>query len=122
MKDQLHIPDERPLSQEEISLLKWLLSHGGSNASQYEKQISDLRVVSRCGCGCPTVDFALGTGRKDGPSNIIADAEGTSSEGVRVGVIVHVRETEISELEVFSLSGEKNVSLPRLESLVLWPE
>ena len=115
---QLHVPDERSLSQEEIGLLEWLLTHGLSDASQYKLQIPKLRVVSRCGCGCPTIDFALAAARKNGPSHIIADAEGISPEGVHVGVIVHVREDEISELEVYSLAGEQSrFSLPRPESL-----
>jgi len=117
--DQLHVPDERSLSQEEVSLLEWLLGHGQPEASQYKMQIPKLRVVSRCGCGCPTIDFALGTVRKDGPSHIVAEAEGSSPEGIHVGVVVHVREDEISELEVFSTTGEQNVfSLPKPESLV----
>jgi hypothetical protein len=123
MNDQLHVPDERSLSQEEISLLEWLLGHQRSDMSQYKAQIPKLRVVSRCACGCPTIDFAMGTTRKDGASHIIADAEGSSPEGVRVGVIVHVREGEISELEVYSVTGEKNAfSLPQPESLVSWPD
>jgi hypothetical protein len=53
----------------------------------------------------------------------MADAEGSSPEGVRVGVIVHVREGEISELEVYSVTGEKNAfSLPKPESLEPWPD
>ena len=122
MNDKLHVADERSLSQEEASLLEWLLTHGRSDASQYRPQIPKLRVVSRCGCGCPTIDFAIGTVRKNGLSQIIADAEGTSPEGVHIGVIVHVREGEISELEVYSTTGEKNVRLPKPESLVPWPD
>jgi len=64
----------------------------------------------------------MGTARKDGLSHIIADASGVSPEGIQVGLIVHVREGEISELEVFSATGEKNVSLPTPESLVPWSD
>jgi len=65
----------------------------------------------------------MGTARKDGPSHIVADAEGSSPEGIRVGVIVHIREDEISELEVFSTTGENNVfTLPKAETLVPWPD
>jgi len=113
------IPDERALSRTEIRLLDWLLENGLPEASKFKWQIPRLRVVSRCGCGCPTVDFAIGVDRKEGPSHIIADVEGDSPEGVRVGVIVHVREGEISELEVYSHTGEsKGFSLPEPTSLV----
>jgi hypothetical protein len=118
MTDLLHVPEERALTEEELSLLEWLLAHGDSDASDYRLQIPKLRVVSRCGCGCPTVDFAIGSTRKDGPAHIVAEAEGKSPEGFRVGVIVHARGGEISELEVFCATGEKIVSLPKPELLV----
>jgi hypothetical protein len=112
-------PEDRPLSRSEIDLLHWLVDHGAPDAAQYKPQISKLRVVSRCGCGCPTVDFAIGVSRTEGPSHLIADVEGESPEGVRIGVIVHVRDGEISELEVYSLTGEsKRFSLPMPSSLV----
>lgn len=122
MNDKLHVPDGRSLSQEEISLLEHLLTHGQSDVSEYLPQIPKLRVVSKCGCGCPTIDFAIGRVRKNGPSRIIADGEGTSPEGVRVGVCVHVRDGEISELEVYSCTGEANFRLPKTASLIMRPD
>src|SRR5204862_2428696 len=90
-----------------------------AGCSQYKSQIPKLRVVSRCGCGCPTVDFAIGLGCKKGYSQIVADMEGTSPEGVRVGVIVHIRQDEISEMEIYSITGKsKGFSLPKPTSLV----
>jgi hypothetical protein len=72
-------------------LLEWPLIHGCSDASKYRSQIDSLRVVSKCGCGCPTVDFALQSGRKVGASDIVAEAEGKSPEGISIGVILRVR-------------------------------
>jgi len=114
------IPDERPLSKEEIHLLEWLLAN--DSVSEYKSQIPKLRVATRCGCGCPSVDFATGSVPHDGPSRIIADAEGYSSEGSRVGAILLAREGEISELEIYSCTGEMKFTLPKPESLVRWPE
>jgi hypothetical protein len=117
------VPDERPLSREEIALMEWLVDHGRSDASKYRSQIPKLRVVSRCGCGCPTIDLAIGESRKIGSSHIIADGEAKSPEGAHVGIILHVREDEISELEVFSASGEDSVfTLPKPERITLFPE
>jgi len=117
------VREERSLSSEELALLEWLVDRGRPDAGEYRDQIPKLRVVSKCGCGCPTVDFAIGPTRKIGPSQIIADGEGKSPEGAAVGVILHVREGEISELEVYSTTGEATIfSLPRPESITLWPE
>lgn len=80
--------------------------------------IESLHVVSTCGCGCPTVDFALHSGRKVGASHIVAEAGGKSPEGISVGVILHAREGELSELEVYSNQGlDLPFDLPHSESL-----
>jgi hypothetical protein len=44
-------------------------------------------------------------------------------EGEELGVILHVREGEISELEIYSPTGEANgLTLPLLESIARWPD
>ena len=114
---------ERMLSQNERVLLEWLLSQPSSDVpgpevSNYKSQIDKLRVVAKCGCGCPTVDFALQSDRKLGASQIIAEAGGKSPEGISVGVILHAREGEISELEVYSTQGlDTSFTLPIPDSL-----
>jgi len=77
-------------------------------------------VVSRCGCGCPTIDFAVRTRAASvgSPSTILADFLGVSREGVRVGLILHGREGLLSELEIYSLAGHDSAfSLPSVDSL-----
>jgi hypothetical protein len=113
----------KSLSQEERILLEWLLVHPSSDVllsdvPKYKSQIDSLHVVAKCGCGCPTVDFALHSGQKRGASEIVAEAGGKSPEGVSVGVILHAREGEISELEVYSTQGsDVSFSLPVPDSL-----
>ena len=117
------VQEERSLSAEELALVEWLVDHGRPDAHEYRSQISKLRVVSKCGCGCPSIDFAIGTTKKAGGSHIIADGHGKSPDCADVGIILHVREGEISELEVYSATGEPTTfSLPMLDSIVLWPE
>lgn len=123
MRAQGHIPVERSLTQDERVLLEWLLTHSSSDVessdvSKYRSQIDSLHVVAKCGCGCPTVDFALQSGKKYGASDIIAEAGGKSPEGISVGVILHAREGELSELEVYSTQGvDISFSLPVPDSL-----
>jgi len=88
---------ERTLSNSERILLEWLLARPSSDVSRsdvstYKSQVAKLRVVAKCGCGCPCVNFALGSVRKLGASEIVAEAGGKSPEGVFVGVILHARE------------------------------
>src|ERR1700677_136029 len=118
-----HIRVERSLSQEERIFVEWLLARSISDVSpsditKYKSQIDSLHVVAKCGCGCPTVDFTLHSGQKRGASDIVAQAGGKSPEGVSVGVILHAREGEISELEVYSTQGsDVSFSLPIPDSL-----
>jgi hypothetical protein len=118
-----HISVERTLSDCERSLLEWLLARpssdmSDSDVSKYKSQVDRLRVVAKCECGCPTVDFALGADRKVGASEIVAEAGGKSPEGVLVGVILHAREGELSELEVYSTQGlDTSFTLPVPDSL-----
>src|SRR5262245_58035785 len=113
------IPEIRPLRDDERGLLEWLLKHGTPEAAAYLEQLPKVTVVSRCACGCPTIDFAVDDKAAPtfGPSTQLADVDGKSPEGVLVGIILHAREGLISELEVYSMAGETNFSLPRIEDI-----
>ena len=112
-------PEDMPLTEEERTLLEWLIANGTPDAHQYAHQVPRLRVIGRCTCGCPTIDLALaGDSHKKAGSKIIADFEGVTSQGLRVGVIVHVREEEISELEVYPIDEATGpFGLPSPETL-----
>ena len=109
----------RELSIEEQALIKWLIANGSPEAKAYESQLPLLRIVGGCDCGCPTVNFAVGSRREiSGPPRIIADFIGMTPAGIEVGVILFAAGEQISELEVYSLSGaEGKFSLPAIASL-----
>jgi hypothetical protein len=112
-------PEYRDLTFQERRLLEWLLTNGNADAPAYVSQLSQLRVVARCACGCPTLDLAPG-GKKSrtvGGLTILADAVGHSPENVPMNVILHAREGEISELEVISCDATKVFGLPTPEML-----
>jgi hypothetical protein len=111
------IPVDRPLSDDERCLLMWLLEHGAPGATGYLSQIPSVRVIGQCSCGCPTLDLAVAGKHGTGGSTIVADFCGTTSEGAFVGVMVHVREDLVSELEAYSLNDIKTFSFPGPESL-----
>jgi hypothetical protein len=108
------IPENRALSFEEQDLLRWLISHSTPEAQNYATQIEGLRVISRCSCGCPTVDFYP----LQGPSKILANFYGVTPEKVEVGVILHARDGKISELEIYSVDlQDQPFGLPQIETL-----
>ena len=83
-------------------------------------QLPDTKVVGLCTYRCPSLDLAIGDRdeRTTGPSHILAELDGITSEEVPVGVILHAREGQISELEVYSIQEfEGAFTLPVIESL-----
>ena len=116
---QLTIPEDRPLNSEERTLIEWLLANGSPVSAAYLQQLEGLHVVARCGCGCPTVDLAVADTQASttGASQILADFLGMTPGRIKVGVILHVRQGKISELEVYSLAGQPSRSLPLITTL-----
>ena len=57
MRDQYRHPVNRPLTAEEVALVRWLIAHGTEEAAHYSDQVNRLQVVSECTCGCPTIDL-----------------------------------------------------------------
>ena len=108
------ISENRTLTTAEKELISWLISHGAPDAHDYVPQIEKLRVVRRCSCGCPTVDFYA----SQGASKILADFYGVTPENVEVGVILHARDERIAELEIYPLYGqEAPFGLPKIDTL-----
>jgi hypothetical protein len=113
-------PENRPLTTDERVLLEWLIANGSPNAVKYASQIPRVSVVSRCTCGCPTIDLAVDGKHVDGASELVADFFGKSPEGIQVGVILHCRGSQISELEVYAIDEVKGAfGLPRPDALVI---
>lgn len=66
------------------------------------ENLASLTVVSRCGCGCASVDFKLlGAGEI---AEVVADAIGETSSGEEVGVLVFGVNGRITGLEIVGYS------------------
>lgn len=110
----------RPLTSAELAVVRRLLDVGGIDDARYGEQLAALRVVGRCDCGCPTVDFAL-AGREEAPpstSRPLVDTFGTTPEGQSIGLILWATPDELTGLETYSLGSEESYSLPRAEEIV----
>ncbi len=81
--------------------------------------ISSLQVVSRCECGCASIDFKLPA--SDKRSTLLADGTARTPRGGAVGVIVWGRGDAISGLEIYDLgAGDDDLVLPLPGSIVPW--
>jgi len=113
---------DRDLTVKERSLVERLLHSGVVDISTFLPQLLHLRVVSRCSCGCPTIDFAISGRTADltSASTILGEGGGTSPEGVCFGIILHGREGLISELEVYGLEREGPFTLPDINQIEIY--
>jgi hypothetical protein len=113
----------RPITEQEGQLLKWLLEHGVPGSDEFISRIDSLTVIWKCRCCCPTVNFALhGKSVLSENKHILADYLATVG-GQDVGVILFQREGRLSSLEVYSQAGtDKPFGLPEIEALYPWEE
>ncbi len=114
------IPEDRPLTADEAALVRWMLEHGTASAARFLPQLADARVVSRCYCGCASVDFTVGgvVPPRGGPIGILADFEYRTAEGHLCGTFGFERAGLLAGLEVWSVDGLCTPStLPAIEQL-----
>jgi hypothetical protein len=114
------IPEDRSLTAAESRLVTWLLRHGTPQAADYLPHVERARVVSRCACGCASIDFAIdGVVPPPGDGiSILADYEWRAPGGELFGVFVFERTGLLAGLEVWSQDGLGQASeLPDTEQL-----
>ena len=120
MADLVPLHEDRPLTQPEQALVRWLLEHGNPDAAGYLSQLAEARVVSRCPCGCASIDFAIGgtTPPAGAGMHVLSDYVWQAGEGTHGGVFVFSCGGLLAGLEVWSADGtEAAASLPAVEWL-----
>ncbi len=111
------IPDERPLSKVEYDLARWMLEHGESGGPAFLSQLERARVVTRCPCGCASVDFEVeGLSPPTGGLRILGDFV-FGGESDLAGAFVFERNGVLAGLEVYGLAGDAPTTLPSPSSL-----
>ena len=89
----------RPLTSNERSVVEWMLANALNNPGYVvEEDLSELRVVGQCPCGCVSIDFV--PEGQSGGATPIADALAISPDGASAGVILWAKEGRLSGLEV----------------------
>jgi hypothetical protein len=113
-------PEDRPLSAKEAALVIWMLEHGDARAAAALPQVERARVISRCGCGCASVDFSV-----DGVSplprskmEIVSNYCWFTERGNLCGASVFLRAGGLAGIDVWSIDGvETPRELPDPEQL-----
>ncbi len=100
----------RPLTERERELVRWMIEHGEVSADEKAvllSQLADASVVARCGCGCASINFAIGGRTPQGRGmRIVSDfVFGTENEKTLTGIFVFSRE-QLAGIEVYSLAAD----------------
>jgi hypothetical protein len=106
----------RPISEAEASVVERALTVAATDDSArvLYPLVRSLQVVSRCECGCASVDFCFPPQGKI--ARIVADAVAKSPNGEDIGLIIWAFGDQLSGLEVYSYS-DNPASLPVVASI-----
>ncbi|VTS06863.1 hypothetical protein [Tuwongella immobilis] len=114
------IAEDRPLTWSEQTLIGWLLVNGHPDAASYLPQLDHARVVSRCACGCPSIDFSIRgvVPPLQAGMDVLSDYVWQTDNGAHCGVFVFARGGLLAGLDVWSVDGLTDISaLPNIERL-----
>ncbi len=106
------IPDRRPLTRSERELAQWMLEHGNPEATEFLPQLDRAAVVSRCYCGCASIDLEVaGLPKPSGGLQILGDY--VFGEGTEVaGAFIFEKAGVLAGIEVYGMAGDAPSTLP----------
>lgn len=111
------VSNERPLTEFERELARWMLEHGRPEARVYLAQLEHATVVSGCSCGCASIDFMI-AGRCAPATglNILGDYLFGGPEDL-AGAFVFECGGVLAGIEVYGLARDNPAELPHPNSL-----
>lgn len=113
--------DQGTLTADERGLLRWILENGDEHARQLVEQVDRAQVVSRCGCGCATIDLSVDGVEADRSHGMEQVGEEYFWKGPTGGVcatFVLGAGDQLATLELYSADGiDTPVSLPSTDQL-----
>jgi hypothetical protein len=115
------IRERRVIRGDEVDVIRAALERArvADIANGSMAAISSLQVVSRCECGCASIDFDVPS--SDKRSTPLADGTAKTPAGGDVGLIVWGLGDVISGLEIYDLgAGDDDLVLPLPASIVPW--
>lgn len=108
----------RPLTETESSLARWLLEHGKPEAAAFLPQLAQASATTwRCPCGCASFNFAIPDhATPSGGMHLLADFVFGSAKDLS-GIFIYEQSGVLSGLEVYGVAGEAPKVLPPVEAL-----
>ena len=113
----------RPLTNQENALVRWLLENGKPEAAPFLQQLPQVSVTPwKCQCGCASINFVVqGNPEQSGGLNPLADFL-FGSESDLSGIFVYEQAGVLAGLEVYGLTGEASKVLPSIDALRPWSD
>src|SRR6476661_741905 len=108
----------RPLTDAEYRLARWMLEHGTPAASGFLSQLEAAEVTPwRCECGCASLDLAIrGYDKPESGMNLLADF--VIGDNDLAGIFIYECQGVLSGIEVYGMAAlEAPKSLPMPEDL-----
>jgi hypothetical protein len=112
----------RSLIPEERAILEFLLVKPFPGRDQLLAQLDQVSVAgSTCGCGCESVGLTVNGSAPPASvsERVPTEAFGADPSGEQVGVLLHVIDGYMAELEFYSMRGASGFSRPTLKSMRL---
>ena len=112
----------RPLTENEYRLARWMLEHGSEKAREFLPQLESAEVTPwRCPCGCASINFHIKGSPTPVPPGIapICDFLFGASENLS-GIFLFSQQGVLSGLEVYGLAGDAPKVLPEPQALRPW--
>jgi hypothetical protein len=108
----------RPLTDAERDLARWMLEHGTEEARQYLDQLKLAEVTPwRCRCGCASINFQI-KGHAEAPPGAEILGEFLLNDGDhQSGIFIYSSGGLLKGIDVYGLAGDAPSVLPRPENL-----
>lgn len=112
----------RPLTDAERDLARFMLLNGTSEGSRYLEQLENAEVTPwRCACGCGSISFQI-KGHPKAPPGVHILGDFLFGEGAElVGIFIFESGGLLSGIEVYGLPGDASALLPKPEELRAMP-
>jgi hypothetical protein len=116
----------RPLTPEELDLLRWMFELGSENLRSFTPQLEGILGCRSCSCGCPSIRLQVSESAPlgiDRGETVVGDFEGKTAREELVGILLFQQAGKLTELEVYSMDGlikggSSEFGLPALDTVM----
>jgi hypothetical protein len=108
----------RPLTDAELQLARWMIEHGAEDAKRYSGELEMAEVTPwRCPCGCASIKFPIKGCSEPAPGVHILGNFLVGEGDDQAGVFIYSSGGRLRGIEVYGLAGSAPRRLPLPQQL-----